>query len=561
MSERAQREEIFSPEECLRWQARVRSRLGGIALVAGMGAIGYGGGVLAMSAFPAEVAIGDNYRADVTISALPHNFSHIKIQTTLGEVNTDFSSLLPPAPGIEVSPMLTDKIVKTAQDNKFNLNSLIPSDQELQSAVSSAAEQLALRFGIGVIAAEAILLAGASIYRRGYPNARQIASGATAGALAFGAIASQTALNYQPDHYSSFTVNGVLTSAYENRALLSDMQARSEQMNPFVTSLLTISGEIQKTVVSPESDKPAVAKFLLVSDIHGVNQYSMLKKIINDEAITAVIDTGDLVNFGLAAEIDASGIGAGIESLGVPYLFNTGNHDSNSPSSHAVLARLAQIKNVILLQPSADTYNIADINGVTIAGFNDPLYYGSEGNTNDKLQATTTDKFNQTFADEPTPDIVATHEPSAADAVKKAGVIINGHFHQAALKGNHIQVGSFTAGGLFHHSPNSKDGVSTEPPSQFDVLEVNTSCTPQTLKRFSFGSIIDGNPHYDSVAYINGDQLESKPDKDRTCGPDKGISLRTINATNNTKALAPVGVGPTTIPDYLLSPMGATISK
>jgi len=516
-----------------------------------------------MGAYPAEVSIGANYRADISPSILPSDGSHIKIHTTFGEVTTSFDSWLPPAPGIEVSPIFTDSLIKTVEVNKFNFNALIPSDAELQSAVSSAAEQLALRFGIGAIAAEAILLAGASLYRQSHPDARQIATGVVAGALAFGTIAGQTALNYQPEHYSTFTVNGALASIYDNRGLLTDISARSQQMDPFITSLLTISGEIQQKVASPESDKPIAAKILLVSDIHGVDQYAMMRKIIVEQGITAVIDSGDLVNFGFAEEIDASGLAAGIESLGVPYIFAGGNHDSNSPNGYAVLTRLAQIKNVILLQPRPATYTVANVDGVTIAGLNDPLYYGSDPGTNDKRQTATTDLFNQTFADQPTPDIVVAHEPSAVEAIKKAVVKINGHMHQAYLdiSNKRIQVGSFTGGGLFHHTPD--DGkISTEPPYAFDVLTIDTSCGLQSLARFAFRSVLQGEPQYDSVAYINGDQIWPKPNDNRTCSPEQGVTQSTIPAKkDDQKAAPPIAVGPTTIPSYIYSPQATPSGK
>lgn len=516
-----------------------------------------------MSAYPAEVSIGANYRTDISPSVLPSDNSHIKIHTTFGEVTTNFSSWLPPAPGIEVSPMFTDSLIKTVEINKFNFNALIPSDAELQSAVTSAAEQLALRFGIGVVAAEAILLAGASLYRRDRPSARQIATGAVASALAFGTIAGQIALNYQPEHYSTFTVNGALASVYDSRGLLSDLSARSQQMDPFITSLLTISNEIQKKVVSPESDKPIAAKILLVSDIHGVDQYAMMRKIIVEQGITAVIDSGDLDNFGFAEEIDASGLAVGIESLGVPYIFTGGNHDSNSPNGNAVLTRLAQIKNVILLQPSPTTYTIANVDGITIAGLNDPLYYSSDPSTNDKRQAVATDLFNQTFADQPTPDIVVAHEPSAVEAIKiDGGVKINGHMHQAALNGNRIQVGSFTGGGLFHHTPNDSDGISTEPQYAFDVLTIDTSCGLQSLARFAFRSVLQGEPQYDSVAYINGAQIWPRPNDNRTCSPEQEVTHSTIAAKkDDQKAAPPVAVGPTTIPSYIYSPQATPSAK
>jgi len=122
---------------------------------------------------------------------------------------------------------------------------------------------------------------------------------------------------------------------------MSNIQTRSQQMEPFITSILALSSELQQKFVPPESDRLVAARFLLVSDMHDVNQDAMLKKIIDERQITAVIDTGDLTNFGYGEEMSASNFAASIQNLGVPYLIVLGNHDNNSPDSQTVLARLA----------------------------------------------------------------------------------------------------------------------------------------------------------------------------------------------------------------------------
>lgn len=482
---------------------RLRRGLGKVGAVAAAGVIGYGGGIMGADISPAEVTVGTAYQAEVSLSAAPTDTSSIRLMTTGGSLDVQFDSWVPIAPGIKVTPMLSDRSLELSGTKGFSVDSLIPSDQEIRQAVTSAAEQLALRFGIGTVSAEVLLLAGLSLYRRDRPDKRQLLAAGVAGLLAFGGVAGQTIEHYQPENYSTFTADGLLARVYNNRTLLDDIQTRSRQMEPFVTSLLSLSTELQQKFVTPESNQPAAAKFLLVSDIHGVDQYAMLKKIIGEEGITAVIDSGDLINFGRPQEIDALGFDKAIADLGVPYLFVLGNHDSDNPHHRDLLDRLAQIKNVVLLQPSSDQYAVATINGITVAGFNDPRYYGDEDKNNDQKEQPAIDSFNRSFADEPTPDIVVTHEPYAAEKVKKAGLTDNGHTHQAGLKENHIQVGSFTGGGLFHHVPDSEAGVSRDQPYAFDILTIDDTCTPQSLTRFSFQSIIQGEPQYNQHVRYN----------------------------------------------------------
>lgn len=556
MRENQPQEEISYPETRRKWQARVRRGLGGLGIAATTVITGYTGGVIAASAYPAEVAIGDIYRAEVSLSASPADVSRIQLTTTAGDVEAAFDSWLPLSPGIKVTPRLNGESIERAQQTNFEIESFIPTNSEEKQAITSAAEQLALRFGIGVVAAEALLLAGASLYRRGRPSVRQMVAGTAAGALAFSVAAGQAAFNYQPDNYASFTTDGLLAHIYDNRSLLSNIKTRSQQMEPFITSLLVVSTELQQKFVPPESDQVIAAKFLLVSDMHGVNQYPMLKKIIDERGITAVIDTGDLVNFGYSEEINASGFATSIESLGVPYLITLGNHDSNGPDSDEISTRLSRIKNVVLLQPDADTYNQASINGVTIAGFNDPRYFGDDNKDNNKKQSPAITRFNESFADLATPDLVTTHEPYAAENIEKAGITINGHMHQADLKNNRIQVGSFTGGGLFNRTPNTKEGIDTNPPYEFDILTIDSSCQAQSLTRFAFRSVVQGQPQYDSVAYINGEQLGFKPGDDRQCGSEQGIAITSVAAKSDVlEAMpaigAPISPPTTSAPDYL----------
>ena len=81
-----------------------------------------------------------------------------------------------------------------------------------------------------------------------------------------------------------------------------------------------------------------------------------MQRIVQDEGITAIIDCGDLLNFGSVTEAEAAGIFYAIGKLGVPYIFVRGNHDASSPTDQSLLQRMAKIPNVILLEPKPSTY-------------------------------------------------------------------------------------------------------------------------------------------------------------------------------------------------------------
>jgi predicted phosphodiesterase len=279
------------------------------------------------------------------------------------------------------------------------------------------------------------------------------------------------------------------------------------------------------------------ARFLLVSDIHGGNQYPLMKTIVEQEQIDAVIDAGDLVNFGSTTEADAATIFRGIESLGVPYLFVKGNHDARSESDRELLDRLARVPNVVLLQPSPQSYTVQSIGGVRIAGFNDPRWFGDDNRNNAAEQQPATDAFNAAMAQAPIPDVVVSHEAAALRRVERAGIRVNGHMHAAQLEGNRIGVGTFTGGGPFSHFLTSDEGEElTGQPSAFDVATFGEDCRIASLTRYQFRNVIEGRPAYDNVTLINGSRIEEAvpaagpEDAPRTCGQDLDPTTERIPA-------------------------------
>ena len=211
-------------------------------------------------------------------------------------------------------------------------------------------------------------------------------------------------------------------------------------------------------------------------DVHDANVYAMARTIITEERINAVIDTGDIVDFGRVEELDAAGIPAGIASLGVPYLFVRGNHDAVSADDQAILRRLDKVPNVVLLQPGRDTYRRPPSGGcaspasTTRAGTATPAV--STGRAQEPARAA----FLASFADRPPLDVVASHEPEPSAACP-GRVLVNGHMHTPALDGNRIQAGTFSGGGPFSHYLQRAPGEElTGQPSAFDILDFGTDC-------------------------------------------------------------------------------------
>lgn len=324
-------------------------------------------------------------------------------------------------------------------------------------------------------------------------------------------------LTYQPARLETFTLTGILGTVQRNAGLLEGVETRAEQVTPYLKNLLALSAALQDKYVPQALDRPVAARLLLVSDIHGGNQYPLMKTIIEQEQIDAVIDSGDLVNFGTATEADAVGLLQGIASLGVPYLFVKGNHDGRSDVDRELLDRLAAVPNVVLLEPDAQTYAIESIHGVRIAGFNDPRWFGDDNTNNSAKQKPAAARFNAAMADQPVPDIVVSHEPAAVKDVARAGIRVNGHMHASQLQDSRIGVGTFTGGGPFSHfiasdgNGDSADaGELRGQPSAFDIATFGTDCRLASLTRYQFRNVIEGRPAYDNVTLVNGSRIEQR---------------------------------------------------
>ena len=487
------------------------------------------GGLSATSLFPTTVQT-DHYRAEVRLSALPAFTSTIHSPTSFGDLDLEFASPYL-APGIDATVQVRETIT-TLFDRKMSIQSLQPSSTEVSAALGSGLTELALKFCGGVLVVGVGAITVIAYARRRHPTVRQCISVTVAGLLAIGGTGLAIMGTYQPDQLTSFRTTGLLGTVRSNAGLLASVEARAQEATPYVTNLLALSAALQEKFVPANITTPPAARFLLVSDIHGANQYPVMKRLVDEEKITAVIDSGDLLNFGNITEAQLSGIFTSIKSLGVPYIFVRGNHDASGLADQSLLDRMTAIPNVILLQPTPQSYTELAINGVLIAGFNDPRFFGDDNQNIAQKEQPAADAFNRAFANRPRPDIVVTHEPSAAKMVASATLLLNGHLHKDELEGNRIGVGTFTGGGTMSHFivANSGDepGELAGQPYAFDIAVYGQGCDLTSLTRYTFRNLIQGQPVYDDVSVINGSTIATRGAGTRTCAADLGLSQTTV---------------------------------
>jgi hypothetical protein len=192
----------------------------------------YLGGVSATSLFPTTVQT-KNYSAEVRLSALPTLTSTIHSPTSFGDLDLKFDGAFP-APGVDATIEVRETITELFDDRRLSIESLQPSGQEISDALGSGVTELALKFAGGVLAmglGAVVLIAYA---RRRRPTARQLVSSGVAGLLAIGTTGVGVWGTYQPDRLSSFRTTGLLGTVRSNAGLLADVEARAEQVTPYV---------------------------------------------------------------------------------------------------------------------------------------------------------------------------------------------------------------------------------------------------------------------------------------------------------------------------------------
>ncbi|MBC9820863.1 metallophosphoesterase [Terrabacter sp. MAHUQ-38] len=520
----------------------------------------YLGGVAATNLAPA-VAETSQYRAVLRLDPIPRHSPVLHAPTIVGDVDVQFASPLV-APGLDVQVAVREEITNLFTRPNVDIKALQPSNDEISAAIGQAATGVGIRFALGAVAI-AVLLALASHYIRQRNTRRHhvlfVASAMVVATVAtFGGIA----LTYQPSRFAEYRTSGVLGVVQRNAGLLADVEARATQVTPYFRNLLAVTQALQQKYVAGTVDEPVSARFLLVSDIHGANQYALMRTIIEEEGIDAVIDSGDLVNFGRVQEGDAAGIYRSIQQLGVPYIFTSGNHDQSSPTDRALLARMDRIPNVVLLEDAAGTLRELSFHGLRITGFNDPRYFGDDNADPTAKEKPAVDRYNAAAADEPEPDLVVTHEPYAAEAVERGRILVNGHIHTPALEGNRIQVGTFTGGGVVAHYSEGAGQELDGQPYSFDIAQFGTSCELTSLTRYSFRNLLEGRPAYDNVQVISGARIDpyrpAKPGVQQPGETQPDPEKRICSRIDETRVRA-LPVAPEATPGST-NPTGSTIS-
>jgi predicted phosphodiesterase len=294
---------------------------------------------------------------------------------------------------------------------------------DLADEVRTALWHLAIRCALVAVAGG---VAGALVARLSW---RSALGGLALGGLVVAGVGAGTAATFNAEAVAEPHYTGLLTAAPTAVGDVEDLVDRfgeyRSQLSDLVGNIVTLyrAGENLPTF-QPTS---RMVRLLHVSDVHlNPTAFDLMRQITDQFAVDAVVDTGDITDWGTATEdtiVDEIG------RLDVPYVWVRGNHDSRS-TQRAV----AQQPNATVLDGDA-----TEVAGLRIWGIGDPRYTPNKDELGDsESEQERADDFAPVLAERlaedepPQADIVMTHDPrTAADLGGEVPLVLAGHGHNA----------------------------------------------------------------------------------------------------------------------------------
>jgi predicted MPP superfamily phosphohydrolase len=242
------------------------------------------------------------------------------------------------------------------------------------------------------------------------------------GALVLG-TGGLAAATWRPEALSQPTYTGLLVNANSLIGSAQDIVARFDAYRASLEDLVANVSTLYSTLSAlpaPGGSTDSVA-LLHVSDLHlNPAGFDLVRQVVDQFEVDGVLDTGDITDWGSEPE---NRLISAVGTLGVPYVFVRGNHDS------AVTAALVAAQpNATVLDDSATT-----VAGIEVVGTPDPRFTPDQDATGDteSLEDTGED-LAAVVEDLPdTPSIALVHDPKQAPPLDGVvPVVLAGHTHE-----------------------------------------------------------------------------------------------------------------------------------
>jgi predicted MPP superfamily phosphohydrolase len=333
---------------------------------------------------------------------------------------------------------------------------LINNPQRIDAASNEAADDIGravreLAFKAALAAVTGGLLLGLVVFR----NVRRAAASAAVAFALVAATAGVAAATWRPESIREPKYEGLLTNV---PAVIGDARNIYDRYGEYRGELIRIVSNMSRVYTNLSSlptyqPDPNTVRVLHVTDLHlNPTSYEVIGAIADQFQVNAVVDTGDLTDWGSNLE---NPYAQSIGKLGVPYVFIRGNHDSAETA-----AAVARQPNAVVLDN-----DVRKVGGLTIAGIRDPRFtpdksegdlgpdeesviasgerlaetvkaYNEQNGTTNHPPPTPTPSAaprngNAGTADDGTVDLMLIHDPRAAEALSDAGpLVLAGHTHK-----------------------------------------------------------------------------------------------------------------------------------
>ena len=321
---------------------------------------------------------------------------------------------------------------------------------DLRGAVLTVVLRSALAAVVGA------LLLGLLVFRRRWRLV--VLSGAVSASvvLAGGAVAAAT---WDPKAINQPEYDGLLASAPSVVGNAESIVANFSKYEDQLARLVTNVSRLYDATSSLPAYQPdsSTIRVLFVSDLHlNPAAWDVIRSVTDQFHIAMVVDAGDLTDHGSAPEntyVDQ------IATLGVPYVWVRGNHDSV-----VTQAAVESQPNAVVL----DWARPVEVRGLRFLGYGDPRFTPDK-NTRDKAAPASVKQVGLAMADairiqrpDAPIDVAVVHD-GAADAAMAGTVplVLSGHYHrreQHLLDGGTISFWQGSTGasglrGLEHEKP------------------------------------------------------------------------------------------------------------
>jgi predicted phosphodiesterase len=344
-------EKILQARDAVRrtWQRPWARRLSVWAAVVAVSLTGVVVGTMLFA--QSEIAVGP-FRADMSISPSIQGGTEVQIPP-LGSLHLD-SHDGPIHLKVDLGSLDQERTEALIDDP----TAISAAGQSAVDDVTKGVLQLGLRaLGAAIVCA---LILSALIFR----NVRRVAASGVLALVVTGGSLGLAAGTIRPDSISEPRYEGLLVNAPavvgDARRIADNYGRYADQLQQLVSNVSRIYTTVSALPVFEPSGN--TTRILHVSDLHlNPTSWGVIRTVVKQWDIDAVVDTGDIVDWGSNAETSyVSNIG----QLGVPYVYVRGNHDSL-----AIQEAVARQKNAIVLDDTTVT-----IDGLTFAGIGDPEF-------------------------------------------------------------------------------------------------------------------------------------------------------------------------------------------